>query len=78
MVAENRIKTLVDYQQLTEQNWDSEIIIWPESSIPAYLSQVKDGYLAPLSVKAAEHNTDLIVALPALGKHNEHFNTVLT
>ncbi len=77
-LPENRIKTLVDYQQLTEQNWDSEIIIWPESSIPAYLSQVKDGYLAPLSVKAAEHNTDLIVALPALGKNNEHFNTVLT
>ncbi len=77
-LPENRLKTLINYQQLTEQNWDSDIIIWPESAIPAYLSQVKESYLNPLSAKAKAHNTDLIVGLPAIGKNNEHFNTVLT
>ncbi len=77
-LPENRIKTLIDYQQLTEQNWDADIIIWPESAIPAYIAQVKEAYLDPLSAKAKVHNTDLIVSLPALGKNKEHFNTVIS
>ncbi|KAF3981532.1 MAG: apolipoprotein N-acyltransferase [Methylococcales symbiont of Hymedesmia sp. n. MRB-2018] len=76
-LPENRLKTLLDYQHLTEQNWDADIIIWPESAIPAYLSQAKESYINPLSAQAKLHNTTLIVGLPALGKKNEHFNTVL-
>ncbi|MCF6253017.1 MAG: apolipoprotein N-acyltransferase [Methylococcaceae bacterium] len=77
-LPEYRIKTLVDYQQMTVQNWGSDVIIWPETAIPAYLSQVKAFYLDPLSAKAKAHNTDLIVSLPATGRKNEYFNTVLT
>ena len=77
-LQKNRIKTLVSYQKMTAQNWDSDIIIWPETAIPAYLSQVKEFYLDPLSKEAKAHNTDLIVSLPAKGENNEYFNTVLT
>lgn len=78
-LPKNRIKILQRYQQLTEQNWDSDIIIWPETAIPAYLSQVKEFYLDPLSAKARQHNTDLIVSLPIFGaKKKEYFNSVLT
>lgn len=77
-LAKNRIKTLLSYQEMTEQNWDSDIIIWPETAIPAYLSQVKEFYLDPLSAKAKANNTDLIVSLPAKGEGNEYFNAVLT
>lgn len=77
-LPQNKINTLLNYQQLTEQHWDKDIIIWPESAIPAYLSQVKDNYLTPLSIKATEHNTDLIVGLPVLNKHNQYFNAVVT
>jgi apolipoprotein N-acyltransferase len=77
-LPENRIKTLLSYQQLTETHWDSDIIIWPETAIPAYLSQVKEFYLDPLSAKAKTKNTDLIVSLPAKGKADEYFNAVLT
>lgn len=76
-LSENRIKTLVSYQQLTEAHWDADIIIWPETAIPAYLSQVKEVYIDPLSEKAKAHNTSVIVSLPARGKDNEFFNTVL-
>jgi len=76
-LAKNRVKTLVNYQKMTEENWDADIIIWPETAIPAYLSQVKDFYLDPLSAKAKLNNSDLIVSLPARGKEGEYFNTVL-
>ena len=78
-LPENRIKTLLSYQKLTEQNWDSDIIIWPETAIPAYLSQVKEFYLDPISAKARQNNTDLIVSLPVFdAEKKEYFNSVLT
>ncbi len=77
-LAQNRVKTLVNYQKMTELNWDADIVIWPETAIPAYLSQVKKFYLDPLSAKAKLNHTDLIVSLPARGKNNEYYNTVLT
>ncbi len=77
-LPENRINTLISYRNITAQNWDADIIVWPETAIPVYLSQVKSVYLDPLSQQAKANNTDLIVGLLATGKKNEFFNTVLT
>ncbi len=77
-LLDNRVKTLRRYHQLTTQNWDADVIIWPETAIPAYLSQVKENYLDPLSAEAKAHDTDLIVSLPASNEQHQHFNTVLT
>ena len=77
-LANNRIKTLLSYQQMTAQNWDTDIVIWPETAIPAYLSQVKEFYLTPLSQQAKAKKTALVVSLPAKGPNGEYYNTVLT
>lgn len=78
-LPEYRIKTLIDYQRLTERHWDSAVVIWPETSIPAFLHQVDEFYLKPLEQKARKRNTDLIVSLPARGENGkEHYNMVLT
>ncbi len=61
--ADRLLKTLLVYQQMTYQHWDSKLIIWPETSIPAYLSQVDDYFLKPLEQEAQRHHTDLIVSL---------------
>ncbi len=78
-LPEYRIKTLISYQQLTEQHWDSDVVVWPETAIPAFLHQVEDFYIQPLQQKARGHGTDLIVSLPAKGKSGkETYNMVLT
>jgi len=74
---ENRVKTLLDYRQMTQQHWGADLIIWPETAIPAYWSQVKDLYLQPLAIEARQHQTELIVSLPSRNQANQHFNTVL-
>lgn len=61
--ASNLIKTLLLYQQITYAHWDSQVIVWPETSIPAYLSQVDEHFLKPLQQDAQAHHTDLIVSL---------------
>ena len=76
-LPESRMKTLRYYQQASQKNWDADVIIWPETAIPAYLSQVDEFYLQPLAIEAKNNQTTLIVSLPAKNKDNEYFNTVL-
>jgi len=76
---ENRENTLQLYKTLTEENWDSRVIIWPETSIPAFLSEVEDYFLQPLSRAAQQHKTDLIVSLPVESDSGkEMYNAVMT
>jgi apolipoprotein N-acyltransferase len=78
-LPENKLNTLLLYKKLTEQHWDSAVIVWPETSIPAYLSEVNEWFLLPLSQAAQQHNTDLIVSLPAHGNsEDEKYNAVMT
>jgi len=76
---ENKINTLLKYKRMTEEHWDSNVIIWPETAIPAYLDQVKDSFLVPLVNDAQRHNTDLIISVPVQeSTPKKNFNAVIT
>jgi apolipoprotein N-acyltransferase len=76
--ANQKLRTLSLYWQLTEQHWDADVIIWPETAIPAFLSEVKDFYLDPLSALARDKGTDLVVSLPSNGSGTDYYNSVMT
>lgn len=73
----NRDVTLKKYRELTQQNWQSEIIIWPETAIPAYYSEVKDDFLALLQNEAIQNKTDIILSLPVKEENGQKFNAVM-
>jgi len=76
---ENKINTLLKYKRMTEEHWDSNVIIWPETAIPAYLDQVEKNFLAPLANDAKRHNTDLIISVPVQEQSPiKNFNAVIT
>jgi apolipoprotein N-acyltransferase len=76
---ENKLNTLQYYKAMTEAHWDSAVIIWPETSIPAYLAEVNEWFLVPLGNAARQHQTDLIVSLPVHGNStDEKYNAVMT
>ncbi|WP_428356746.1 apolipoprotein N-acyltransferase [Methyloprofundus sp.] len=74
---ENRNTTLKQYYDDSAANWQSDLIIWPETAIPAYFEDVKDDYLLPLEREAQAHNTDIITSLPYKDKSGKLFNSVL-
>ncbi|GAB6140032.1 apolipoprotein N-acyltransferase [Methylosoma difficile] len=77
-LPENRINTLRLYQRMTEQHWGSQLIIWPETAIPAYLSEVEEFFLKPLAQAAKDHQAAILVSLPEDGeKDDELYNTVM-
>jgi len=74
---EIRLKTLKLYRRLTEENWGSSLIIWPETAIPAFYHQVKEGFLADLSKEARRHNSDLLIGVPVADKATgQYYNAV--
>lgn len=77
-LPENKTNTLQLYKTLTEQHWNAQVIVWPETSIPAYLSEVKDSFLMPLHQAAQRNHTDLIVSLPIKETNGEKYNAVMT
>jgi len=77
--SENFIKNLLSYQQMTYNNWDSDVVVWPETAIPAYLHQIEADFLRPLAIEAIKHNTDLILSLPSKNSEKtQSFNSVIT
>ncbi len=78
-LPKNLVKTLLSYQQMTHNHWDSDVIIWPETAIPAYLHQVDDPFLKPLAAEANANKTDLIISVAAKSDNGKQsYNTVLT
>jgi apolipoprotein N-acyltransferase len=78
-LPETRISTILQYIQMTEAHWDSNVVVWPESAVPAYLSDVYDSFLQPLSQSAKAHQTDLIISVPSYGNaEGEKYNSVIT
>ncbi|TAK63504.1 apolipoprotein N-acyltransferase [Methylobacter sp.] len=76
---ENKISTLLKYKKMTEEHWDSQAIIWPETAIPAFLDQVQETFLAPLRNNAKLHNTDLIISVPVHDRPiDQKYNAVIT
>lgn len=65
------------YQSLTEKNWGSQLIIWPETAIPLPSSYLKD-FFAELNKQALAHNSTLIVGAPVPSANpNQFYNGML-
>jgi apolipoprotein N-acyltransferase len=65
------------YMDLTRENWDADIIVWPETAIPAFQDQLTE-LLEPLAARAAIENADLYIGLPVrTADGSEYFNALL-
>ncbi len=65
------------YINLTAPHWGTNIIVWPETAIPAFASQVPD-LLRQLTAEAVRGDSDLYIGFPTLDARDEHyFNSLL-
>lgn len=51
------------YRDLTRQQWDSDLIIWPESAIPAFYTDIETPYLKALEEEARRHGARLVTGI---------------
>ncbi len=76
--AEQRQKTVELYLSLSEPYWGNDLIIWPETAIPAFYHDAGTviGLLETLTKK---HGTDLITGIPFKDQETDkYFNSIIT
>ena len=72
-----RQQTLDMYGELTRKNWDSDLIIWPETAVPDFEHRVLL-YLKNIAREANQQDTDVLLGI-FVGDHssNRYFNTLV-
>jgi apolipoprotein N-acyltransferase len=80
---EMKDRTLGLYRQLSERYWgEARIIVWPETAIPAFGSEVKD-FLAEINDRASRSGTDIVLGVPVddrdgQGQIADYYNSIIT
>lgn len=75
---DNRVRTLELYRRLNDRYLGVDLIVWPETAVPAFYHHVIDSYLVPVAEEAAEHGTDLLMGIPSYDADSRRiFNSVL-
>lgn len=72
-----RWPTIMKYTDLTRDNWDADIIIWPEAAIPAFEFEISS-YLNNLDSAAAMNHSTIITGIVNQGDNKKFYNSILT
>lgn len=60
-LPENRIPSVERYMDMTRDNWDSDLIVWPETAIPGSFNNFQDFVLMPMQQEAIRNDTNLLI-----------------
>jgi len=72
-------RTLLLYADLTSAAADSDLVVWPETAIPAFYHQVEDSYIPYLEEQLAETGQSLLTGIPVLDRESwDYYNSIIT
>ena len=76
---ENLLSTFTRYSELTFNEPDVDLVVWPETAIPAFYDQVEDNFIAYLETELGKNSMSLLTGVPVLEKENwEYFNAIIS
>ncbi|MGE3772451.1 MAG: apolipoprotein N-acyltransferase [Gammaproteobacteria bacterium] len=74
--ADYRGPTLELYARLSEAHWGRDVVIWPETALPAFPDEVAP-FLRQFDARARLAGTALLVGMPSGDPRARYFNSVL-
>lgn len=74
----SQIQTIArHYTQMTQQQWSSSLIIWPENALPLPRAWAQS-ILTPLKKQAKQHHSTIYAGLPiSTDRPNRYYNSIL-
>ena len=72
-----RWPTIMKYVDLTSENWDADIIIWPEAAIPAFEFEISS-FLSNLDSHAKANQSAVITGVVNQGNDRQFYNSILS
>ncbi len=74
---EARQPTIDIYRYLTNKEWKSDLIVWPETAIPDYFNRLEDDLWKGLEKEAQKNGSDLLIGIAVWEDSGErYFNSV--
>ena len=77
-LPENIQKTLTSYMELTFSQQDIDLVVWPETAIPAFYHQVEDSFIPALESRLQESGMTLLTGIPVLDKRDWEYSNAVT
>jgi apolipoprotein N-acyltransferase len=77
-LASMRQPTLDLYLGMTRQAADSQVVVWPETAVPAFDTAVERTLLAPLHAELVEQGRDVLLGIVAAGEGEAYYNAMLS
>ena len=69
--------TLDLYEKLTRAHFGRDVIVWPESAIPATYGRVAEDYLLPLALDAQAYGTALVTGIFVIEPDGSIYNSLV-
>jgi len=63
-VIEAHLELTRERLDLAEEGLASDLIVWPETAVPAFLDEVREGLIDPLTRTALEEGTAIVLGIP--------------
>ena len=73
-----RVPSLNLYLEMTAAAADSRLVIWPETAVPAFASEVEDSLLVPLDAALREQGRDVLLGIVDGDPEGDYFNAMLS
>jgi len=75
---ENLLNTFTRYAELTFELPDNDLVVWPETAIPAFYHQVEESFIPYLESRLAESGATLLTGIPVLDRQAwQYYNAVI-
>lgn len=74
---ETQHRILATYLGMTRRHWGADLIVWPETAVPAFYHQVRDSLIDPLDREAKAHGADVLVGVPVLEPTTDRYYNAL-
>jgi apolipoprotein N-acyltransferase len=75
---ENLLNTFTRYAELTFEQPGSDLVVWPETAIPAFYHQVEESFIPYLESRLEENGATLLTGIPVLDRQAwQYYNAVI-
>jgi len=76
---EQQRETLERYVSLTNENTSSDLVVWPETAVPAFYDQVELDFLRPLRASMRTKGVSLVTGIPVLDRSQwDYYNAIIS